>query len=491
MTVRRRPRHPALAAALSFLFPGLGQAYTGQRTMALLLAVPMLLLISAAIVAAALFGGQLRNQLLSQTFLAGILALDIAVLGWRLFAIGHAGFARLRYPAGSVLPAQASVARRGLSIGLVVILLAATVGMHTYAALLIGRLDDTLTRVFGDGTRRPGSAAGPLNVPEYRWNGTERINFLLLGIDSGPGRTEALTDTILVVSIDPVKKRAVMVSVPRDTGFMPLPDRRIYADGVYPQKINALATEAGLNAGAWCPDLPAGTDCGLRTLERSVGLYLGIRIQYYARVNLEGFAKLIDSLGGVELCLPGVLTDPEYSGPTWYPKYGITLSAGCARYDGAHALAYARIRKGTLTLPNGTVEPQNDFTRADRQQKVLLALREKLAQANLVFALPGILDAVGQTVSTDFPRAAAGDLASLLPLITGPEITRVVLGLPQYVDPPVDPVANYLLIPKRDAVRAEAQRLFGADGPLKGWYVGSTASAPPAVSASPSGSAGP
>jgi hypothetical protein len=156
------------------------------------------------------------------------------------------------------------------------------------------------------------------------------------------------------------------------------------------------------------------------------------------------------------------------------------LPAGCQQYDGASALAYSRIRKGTLTLPNGTVEPQDDFKRAARQQELLLALRSQMAASNWVFALPNILAAVSETVSTDFPRDEAGDLASLLPLVTGPDIKRVVLGYPEFVRAPTQPLVNYLLIPRRNAIRLEAQRLFGAAGPLKGWYVGSTASRPPA-----------
>ncbi|MEP7106092.1 MAG: hypothetical protein ABI838_09630, partial [Chloroflexota bacterium] len=98
----------------------------------------------------------------------------------------------------------------------------------------------------------------------------------------------------------------------------------------------------------------------------------------------------------------------------------------------------------------------------------------------------GILDAIGRTVTTDFPRSKAGDLATLLPLIAGPEIERVVLGLPKFVDPPVNPQVNYLLIPRREAIRAEMKRLFGKRSPLTGWYVGSTAPAPPASSDQPS-----
>jgi hypothetical protein len=147
------------------------------------------------------------------------------------------------------------------------------------------------------------------------------------------------------------------------------------------------------------------------------------------------------------------------------------------QYDGSHALAYSRIRKGYLELPDGTQEPQNDFKRADRQQQVLLQLRSKFAEADLVFALPSILQAVARTVNTDFPRAKAGDLASLLPLITGPHIKRVVLGYPGFVDLPLDPATNYLLIPRRDAVRTEMQKLFGTG--LQGWYLAGASDGPP------------
>lgn len=468
MTDRPRPRHPAIAALLSFLFPGLGQAYAGQRNLAVLLAAPVVVLALGAGLAT-VFVDQFRNELLSASFLSAALILDVALMAWRMVAIGHVGFAN---------------PRRAATIGLVLVLLTTTVAMHAWAGIVLGRLNTTLDDVFsGSGRGAPigvGPNVGPLNRADYRWNGTQRINFLLLGVDARPGRNESLTDTILAVSVDPVAKTAVMISVPRDTGYLPLPDRRVYPDGIYPQKINELATEASLSPELWCPDLPpsASSACALRTLERSVGLYLGITIHFYAQVDLVGFAKMIDAVGGVTLCLPGKLVDPEYGGPNW-PALGIALPAGCSRYDGAHALAFARIRKGWLELPDGTRDDQNDFKRAERQQEVLLQLRAEFARADLLFELPDLLAAVGATVSTDFPRSKAGDLASLLPLITGPDIERVVLGHPDFVDAPVDPNVNYLLIPRRDDVRAGMQRLFGADAALEGWYLGSDAAGPP------------
>ncbi len=465
MTDRPRAGHPALAAALSFLFPGLGQAYAGQGLLATIFAAPVLLLAVIVILAIAFTSDSLRNQALSSSFLIGLLVIDVVLALWRMFAIAQAGLKRTRPPA---------------TVAFVVLLLALTLAMHAYLFLVVRELNTTLGQVFDIGKPPAGVNATtvPINQPDYHWNGTERINMLLLGIDSGPGRQEALSDTILVVSVDPVARTAALVSVPRDTGFVPLPDRDVYADARYPQKINQLASDAAANRALWCPDLRDDHTCGIRSLERSVSLYLGIPIQYYAQVNLAGFAQLIDALGGVRLCLDGDLVDATYTDPARPRRMGITLKAGCRRYNGTDALAFARIRKGYLLLPDGTRQPQNDFKRAERQQEVLLALRSEFAAGNVIFELPGILSAIGQTVTTDFPRDKVGDLATLVPLITGPDIERVVLDYPDYVDLPTNPAVNYLLRPKRAAVRAEMQRLFG--DPLDGWYLGTTLSGPPA-----------
>ena len=473
-TQRPQPRNAGLAAFFSFLFPGLGQEYVGAHRAAIAFAAPVLLLVLGLLAARLLLIDRLRNDLFSTAFLVAALILDLALLGWRLIAIVHAALTARP----DVL--HRDTPRRAASILLVGVVLAATVGMHAFAGAIIVGLDSTLGDVFGGEV--PGASGGPgpgpVNQPEYRWNGTERVSFLLLGIDSGVGRDEALTDTILVVSVDPVTGTAVMVSVPRDTGFVPLPDRSVYPDGLYPRKINELSTEASESPSTWCPDLSARSPaaCGLRTLERAIGLYLGVPIQYYATVDLQGFVDLIDAVGGVTLCLDGPMIDPEYGGPTW-EGLGIELPAGCQHYDGVHALAYARIRQGYIELPDGTREQQNDFKRAERQQSVLLELRRQFAQADLLFELPAILTAISRTVQTDFPRSLAGDLASLLPLVTGPDIDRVVLSWPDFVDLPVDPLVNYLLVPRRDDVRAEMQRLFGTE--LEGWYLGSEAEGPP------------
>lgn len=491
--ILHRPHRPWLAAVLSFIFPGLGQAYAGKPRMAAIFAIPVVLLITVGLVLIGMLGETLRNGLLSSAFLVGVLAIDVLLLAWRAVAISHAGLT----PAAPVRGAE-----RRAAIAVVGALVLASVAMHGWVGVVIAHLDGTLTQVFdqapadpgapgseeGGGSGTGGEGAGgvaeePLNVPGYRWDGRERINFLLLGTDEAPGRDQTLTDVILVVSIDPVERTAAMLSVPRDTGFLPLPDESIYAGGVFPAKANELAAAAAADPDLWCPDTDlSAAACGIRTVQRSVGLYMGITLHHYALVDMAGFAELLDAVGGVELCLPGRLVDPEFDGSlsNASDEGGLILPAGCHHYDGLEALAYARSRQGWIEMSDGTVRYQTDFDRNERQQLLLLALRNELADADLIFELPDVLGAIGRTVSTDFPRDTAGDIASLLPLITGPNIERVVLDYPEFVGAPTEPDVNYLLVPRRDALREEMGRLFGADA-LSGWYLGTDAPSPDAA----------
>ncbi len=485
MALAKRPRQPWLAALLSFFVPGLGQAYLGRWLLGVILIVPFALIVVGAV--AIWFGGQetLRRQVFSSPFLIGLFVLNATLFMWRAFAIAHAGLSD-DPTAPPTVPREPAWTQR-LGLAAIALLLISTAAMHFYVGMIVVRLNATLDEVFDPGMGSQGRDPGgepageePVEeVPEFHWDGQERINFLLVGLDDAPGRQASLTDTILALSIDPADESAVMVSIPRDTGFVPLPSDAIYPDRIYPKKINELAGEARANAEQWCPDRSISNDaeatsCGIATLVDTVELYLGIPIHYSARIDLVGFERLIDAVGGIQLCLEGRLVDPLYIDSSGNAR-GLELPAGCHAYDGASALAYARSRQGWIEMSDGTREPQNDFLRADRQQEILLAVRDELERSNFLVDLPPLLDAIGSLVTTDFPRGQAGDLASLLPLVTGPAIDRLVLGYPDFVDLPVDPDLNYLLTPRREAIRAEMEALFGRDGELEGWYLGEDA----------------
>jgi LCP family protein required for cell wall assembly len=143
-----------------------------------------------------------------------------------------------------------------------------------------------------------------------------------------------------------------LISFPRD-----ISNFQLYDGGIYRGKINSLMTYARTHPN----EFPAGP---LPTLINELGYLLGVPIHCYAAVDLDGFSRLIDLVGGVTVDNERAINDPRYR---WLDgRQGFQLSAGVHTLDGVNALAYVRSRQGV---------GDSDFTRAGRQQEVLLALR--------------------------------------------------------------------------------------------------------------------
>jgi LCP family protein required for cell wall assembly len=426
----------AIAPLLSFVVPGLGQAYNRQMLLASMLALPVVIIAIGAAVVLLLLDVDVISYLLDIRVLVALIVLDVALLGWRAVAIIQAYAARR----GSQ--------RRRTPIAITAGLLLIAVAMHTVPAIYAAKAIDTLNAVAlggGDaGYRGPaGSISGGRNVlpppsvhPEVVEG--ERVNFLLVGVDSGFDRPHALTDTMLVVSIDPDGTSA-MISIPRDLYGAPLPDGT-----TYDQKLNMLMSEADGN-----PDrFPSG---GVGTLKEVVGDILGIEIHYFAAVNLIGFKDAVDAIGGVDITVERAIADPVYS-EDGELEPGFYIEPGTYHMDGPFALAYVRSRHG----PGDT-----DFTRADRQQQLLTTIREKLA-GNLVGSLPALLDVVKNTISTDIPSARIPSLARAIQQADMTQLERTVIQ-PPLVSVDEDPIAGYILRPDLDAIRELTDELLAAE----------------------------
>jgi LCP family protein required for cell wall assembly len=239
-------------------------------------------------------------------------------------------------------------------------------------------------------------------APSYPTN-PDRITFLLIGVDFMTGRNHALTDTMMLATLDVHTNKVTLISVPRDTSNFDL----YYGGWVSPQfKLNQLM-EAASSPSFGSPD------SGVETLVKEVAFLVGMPIDYYAAVNLEGFVKMVQAMGGVDVNVTTAVNDPST---------GTFVPVGLIHMDGHLALKYARSR-----------ESSSDYARSSRQQDLLVALARKVASAAVVPQLPTLLSLAGTTLSTDFPLKYARNFVSAFRRVGTP--TECVLGPPYSYHP--------------------------------------------------------
>jgi len=202
-----------------------------------------------------------------------------------------------------------------------------------------------------------------------------RINILLLGAagEHKPGGN--LTDTIMIMSIDTKDKKVALFSLPRDL-YAQIPDTQTYT------KINSLYP-IGVKQNS-------GTDIIKKTVEKITG----ITLNYYIVIDFDGFKKVIDEIGGINVTSARDIYDARYPGPN-YSYETFSLSKGFHVFDGTTALKYVRERHD---------DPEGDFGRAKRQQQVIQAVKNKLFSVQTlldVLALNNILNTLGESIRTD------------------------------------------------------------------------------------------
>jgi len=223
-----------------------------------------------------------------------------------------------------------------------------------------------------------------------------------------------------------------------------LPDGRQYRD-----KINSLVSYARHNPAQF----PGSDGTGFDVLMGALGTLLNVHIDYYAKVDLAGFVRVVDLLGGVDVNVAHAFCDPGYH--EYGFTHGFSITAGHHRLDGQQALAYARVRK-----PAG----ESDFTRAARQQEVLSGIRDAIVGGRFLNDPIGLLQALGNTVATNLPRDLLPDLADLASKVGREQTYRAVIQHP-LVKAGFD-IRGSIQLPDLVAIRALAAQLFPVDGSL-------------------------
>jgi LCP family protein required for cell wall assembly len=301
-----------------------------------------------------------------------------------------------------------------------------------------------------DATPTPGGAtAGSVDVPLQPaggptpppWDGADRVSLLVMGLDyrdweagEGPPRT----DTMILLTIDPINRTAGMISIPRDL-WVSIPG---YDYG----RINtAYQLGEAFNHPGGGPALAAET----------VEQMLGVPINYYAQVDFEAFVRFIDEIGGVKVEVPEkIKVDPLGDGNTKW------IQAGPQTLTGELALAYVRARK----------TEGGDFDRAMRQQQVILGIRRQILKFDLLTKLapkaPVLYEELSSGIHTNLTLDQVIRLAWLAAQIPKANIKQAVIGADQVAFAQSPDGDQEVLKPLTEKIRLLRDEIFTETGPV-------------------------
>ncbi len=267
------------------------------------------------------------------------------------------------------------------------------------------------------------------------WNEKGRINLLLLGIDQRPQEKGYYrTDTMIVLTIDPGTGDVGMLSLPRDL-WVTIPG---YGEG----RVNTAHVIGDLEK------VPGG---GPALAKETVSQLLGQPIHYYARINFEGFRKIIEEIGCIEIDVPNDIDDPTFPDDNYgYDPFFVKAGHYCM--DANTALKYARTRHA-----------DSDFGRMERQQQVILAIKNKVLDTgqlpHLITRAPALLKALAGSFQSDLPAAQLITLANLARSLNTGNIRRLVFDRSMAVGTLTASGAS-VLMPQMDVIRPAVNAFF-------------------------------
>ena len=259
-------------------------------------------------------------------------------------------------------------------------------------------------------------------------NGQETVNFLLIGSDRRPGGSFR-TDTMVIAILRPNEGQVSLISIPRDLW--------VFIPEWQNQRINT-AYQHGVSVG-----YPGG---GPGLLKDTILYNLGIRIDHTAMVEFDGFSRIVDTLGGVDMPVACAYTDWRLIDPSFDPFnednwHLYTVEPGLIHMDGDLALWYARSR-----------QKSSDFDRGRRQQEVLRALFTQALQTGTIARIPELYDTLKDAVETDLGLGDLIQLSLYAPKMTNADIRGYYIR-PPYVSSWITDGGAYVLLPNEEALQ--------------------------------------
>ncbi|MDQ5840226.1 MAG: LCP family protein [Chloroflexota bacterium] len=422
-----------LLVLMTLLVPGSAQIVAGNKRLgriALRVTFTVWALALAALVLLLTARSTLIN-LLTNPIASLLLVMGLAVLaiGWAALFYNTLRLIRPVLLAPRVRPAVV------LALVLAMVLGSGSLG---YAAYLLNVGRDAIGSIF--------ASNGPTIEPSEG-----RYNFLMMGGDAGADRTGRRPDSLSVISVDAKTGKTAIISVPRNLQNAQFsedsPMRTIYPDGYDCGDeclINAINTEVTNEH----QDLyPGVADPGAQATLEAVSGSLGIKVQAYVLVDMEGFSKLIDAMGGIRIKAGGWV---PMSGDMVDEANGIHgmplgwIPAGDQTLDGYHALWYGRSR-----------EFVDDYARIQRQQCVQQAMLKQLDPAKLLSKFEDIAKAGTKVVDSNISAGQLGSFVDLAMKAKGQEVSRLTIGPPDFD-------ASFSTVPDFDQIHERVDRLLAA-----------------------------
>ena len=323
-----------------------------------------------------------------------------------------------------------------LCIGLLVFLVMVTGGVF---ALYQIQIAPTLDNILGKSAIR--------NTGSFSSGG--RINILLLGSDTDgkgndPNNGTPLAQTVMIITIDPQTNYVGMLSIPRDM--------QVTEDGYTEPKLDEVFSHG--YGGATMQEKVAR---GAGKMEDIIQYNFGIHIDHYAWVGLDGFVKVVDTAGGIDVDVLHPMVDDIYPDDVGNPNGSVYdykrlyLAPGPQHLGGTQALEYVRTRHSDLI---------GDFGRTVRQQQIINELKIKLANPDTIGKAAELVQDLNGAVQTDMQLNEIIDLGNLARSVDSSKVDHLTLGPPDYAVANIngDRPSNYL--PVCDNVVPAIQKMF-------------------------------